>query len=314
MKFLLIDFGASRVKAVVYDKDTGTFSDPYDLQSPFIQSTTISVDKLTSLLQDLVSCYTNVDGIVICTILGGTWIEDIYYSWKSSTGLPKGAHCLISKVFKSDVHEDHKPFTNNENYLPGLTEIGRIQNIPVYSSLGDTNCALRSVDIPEDGVVINIGTGSQVVSRSGVERYFPAGRSFLVFQQLFSSMGLDLFSFMDQVTVDDVVSSTLQVDLANFPQARGFIDGGSISLILEESFTVRNLLGSLLKTFVTQYKDAVGEANTILLMGGVSNKIKILQQLFEYYYPNINIVLQYTPSSGVEATHLGMARYITQSL
>jgi hypothetical protein len=103
----------------------------------------------------------------------------------------------------------------------------------------------------------------------------------------------------------------MHVDLANFPQARGYTDGGSISQISEGNFTVSNLLGSLLKMFVTQYKDAIGIADTIILIGGVANKIKILPQLFEYYYPNKRIVLQ---NSEIEATHLGMARYITQNI
>lgn len=311
MKFLLIDFGASRIKVVVYDKTTNTFSDSHHFPSPFIQSSTITITELSSLLQDVVLAYRDVDGIVICTILGGTWIKDTYHSWKSPLNKSKGSHCLISKLFDSDVHEDHKPFTDSKTYLSGLTQIGYIHNIPVYNSLGDTNCALRSVEIPDNGVVINMGTGSQVASESGIERYYPAGRSFLVFQQLFTSMGLNLFDLLDQVTVNDVVSSTMHVDLANFPQARGYTDGGSISQISEGNFTVSNLLGSLLKMFVTQYKDAIGIADTIILIGGVANKIKILPQLFEYYYPNKRIVLQ---NSEIEATHLGMARYITQNI
>jgi N-acetylglucosamine kinase-like BadF-type ATPase len=310
MKFLLIDFGASRIKTIVYNKTTNIFTDSNNLPSPFIQNSTISVDELTSLLQNIVSSYKDVDGIVICTILGGVWIDNIYHSWKSSLSTSKGSYCLVSKIFNSNMHEDHKPFTNCEKYLSKLTQIGKICNIPIYNSLGDTNCALRSIDIPENGVVINMGTGSQVISKHNIERYFPAGRSFLVFQQLFDSIGLDFFSILNKITYEDVITSTLQINLANFTQSRGFIDGGSISQILEGTFTINNLLGSLLRAFVTQYKSAIGGADTIILLGGIANKIKILPQLFKHYYPHIDVISQY---SEIEATHLGMAQYIIQN-
>jgi len=311
MKFLLIDFGASRVKTIVYNKTTNAFTNSNHFPSPFIQNSTISIDELTSLLQNIVSPYKDIDGIVICTILGGVWIDDIYHSWKSPLNKSKGSHCLISKIFNSNVHEDHKSFTDCEKYLSKLTQIGKICDVPIYSSLGDTNCALRSIDIPENGVVINIGTGSQVISKHSMERYFPAGRSFLVFQQLFDSIGLDFFTLLNKITYKDVINSTLQINLANFTQSRGFTDGGSISQILEGTFTINNLLGSLLKAFVTQYKSAIGEANTIILLGGVVNKIKILPQLFKYYYPHINVTSQHNE---IEATHLGMAQYIIQNI
>lgn len=311
MKFLLIDFGASCIKTIIYNKTTNIFTDPHHSPSPFIQTSTISIEELIDLLQGIISPYKDIDGVVICTILGGVWIDNIYHSWKSPLNKSKGPHCLISKIFNSDTHEDHKPFTNCEKYISTLTQIGKIYDIPIYSSLGDTNCALRSIDIPENGVVINIGTGSQVISKHTIERYFPAGRSFLVFQQLFNSIGLDFFTFLDKITYEDVITSTLQIDLANFTQARGFTDGGSISQILEGTFTINNLLGSLLKTFVTQYQNVVGEADTIVLLGGVANKIKILPQLFKYYYPHSNIILQ---NNEIEATHLGMVKYIIQNI
>jgi N-acetylglucosamine kinase-like BadF-type ATPase len=310
MKFLLIDFGASRVKTIVYNKTTNVFTNSNNFPSPFIQNSTISIDELTSLLQNIVSPYKDIDGIVICTILGGVWIDNIYHSWKSPLNKSKGSHCLISKIFNSNVHEDHKSFTDCEKYLSKLTQIGKICDISIYSSLGDTNCALRSINIPENGVVINIGTGSQVISKHNIERYFPAGRSFLVFQQLFNSIGLDFFTLLSKITYEDVITSTLQINLANFTQSRGFTDGGSISQILEETFTINNLLGSLLKTFVTQYKSAIGEANTIILLGGMADKIKILPQLFKHYYPHIDVISQYNE---IEATHLGMAQYIIQN-
>lgn len=309
MQYLLIDFGATYIKCVVYNKETGVVEDSKQFESPFKTSNSIASRSLYKLLSDIVLTYKEVDGIIICTVLGGVWQRDIYYSWKVS--LDQGDSCLISGLFGSGVHEDHKPFTTAESYINSLDIIGNIHNTPVYSSLGDTACVIRSLKLEEDEVAINMGTGSQVITKHTINRYFPAGRSFLVYQELFSSLGLDMFQLMDKLTTNIVINSSLKVDIAAFSQARGYTDGGSISQINEGNFTVQNMLGSLLKTFVLQYKEVVGDANTIILVGGIAKKIRILPLLFEYYYPQAKIILA---EDEIESTHKGMINYINEQL
>jgi hypothetical protein len=309
MKYLLIDFGATYVKCVIYNKETGEVLHTKQFQSPFKTSNNITSEALHKLLSDIILTYERVDGIIICTILGGRWQGGVYHSWKDTTS--RGDFCLISGLFDSVVHEDHKPFTTAKSYVSSLVIIGNIHQTPVYCSLGDTDCVIRSLNLEEDEVAINMGTGSQVITKDSINRYFPAGRSFLAYQELFNSLGLDMFQLMDQLTTEDVLESSLKVDLAVFYQARGYVDGGYIKHINEGNFTVQNILGALLRSFILQYKEAIGDAKAIILVGGISKKIKLLPLLFEYYYPQAMIILA---EDGIESTHKGMINYINKQL
>lgn len=309
MKYLLIDIGATYIKCVIYDKETGYVSTSDHFTSPFRNKTTATSESLYKLLDNIVTHYDRVNGIIICTILGGTWIDNVYHSWKA--GLEPGQSCLIGGLFGSLSHEDHKPFTIADEYTNQLTIIGNIHETPVYCALGDTNCVIRSLELKEDEVAINMGTGSQVISVNGIQRYFPAGRSFLVYQELFESMGLDIFEFFNNLTLDDIVNSPLEVDLATFEQARGYVDGGSISKIKEGNFTVNNLLGALVRSFITQYKDYIKDAKRIIIVGGIAKKLQLTYQLFNHYYPQAIINMG---EQGIESTHKGMIKYINEQL
>jgi len=314
MKYLLIDFGATYIKTGVYNKDTQEYTKGIVATSPFRYVDKFSKEELLNTLTSLVDNYRDVDGIVICTILGGGYIGDVYHSWKSpDIKLPNcdRTHCMISGLFNSKVHYHHKPFTTNTNYHMGLFEIGKINNKPVYSSLGDTDCVIESLELNEDTKAINMGTGSQVISLDSIERYFPAGRAFLAYRELFDSLDLDMFELMSTITVDDVFRSDLKMNLAVFPQARSYSDGGSINNIKEGNFTVKNLLGSMLKEFVLQYQSHIDNASTILLVGGIAKKIKILPELFQMYNPSKEFIVV---EDGIESTHKGMIKYIDKCM
>ena len=309
MKFLLIDFGATYIKCIAYDKSTNTTTNPRQYESPFATNNSITSKALRTILSEIVGAYRGIDGVVLCTILGGCWKEGVYYSWKSSTD--KGVQCLISGLFNSIVHQDHQPFTTANSYTTTLDVIGELNYIPVYASLGDTNCVIRSLRLKEREVAINMGTGSQIITQTSIQRYFPAGRSFLVYKELFDSLGLDMFHMLNQITIIDVLNSPLDVDLAVFEQARGYISGGSISKIKEGDFTISNLLGALLRAFVMQYTPHIREADKIILVGGISKKISLLPTLFKHYNPSAEIVLS---EEGIESTHKGMIEYINEQL
>lgn len=309
MKYLLIDFGATYIKCAVYNKQTGEVSTANHFTSPFENKSTITSEFLFKLLNDIITQYEKVDGIVICTILGGQWHNNIYYSWKM--GLEPGKSCLIGGLFKTISHEDHKPFTIADSYYDKLSIIAYINDTPIYCALGDTNCVIRSLDLKFDEVAINMGTGSQVITKSNIHRFFPAGRSFLVYQQFFKSMGLDMFTLMNHLTLEDAINSPLEVNLNTFKQSRDFNEGGYISKIIEGNFTVNNFLGALLRTFVTQYKEVIANSKRIILVGGIPKKLPMIHKLFDYYYPDAYVSLN---EHDIESTHKGMIKYINEQL
>lgn len=316
MKYLLIDFGASFIKNIIYNKDTDTYSDAWNIASPFQTQNEITKQELLSILQELIP--SNVDGVLICSILGGYYEGDIYHSWKKKQ-LVKN-YCLISGLFSNTntfhIHHHHQETTHLGPYKTDLKVLGYINEIPVYSALADTLCVIESLVIGENDVVVNMGTGSQVITQKNKCSFIPAGRAFLTFNEFFKSLGLDMFDMLNTITINDIESSSLIIDLNTFPQSIKYHknpSGGQILGITEGNFNVTNLLGSILKNFVEQYREYILDSGctNIILTGGIPRKLPIIKQLFDVYYPSFNVIQDINE---VENTHRGMVSYIKKYL
>jgi hypothetical protein len=316
MKYLLIDFGASFIKSIIYNKNTDTYSNPHNIISPFQTQNEITKQELLLILQELIP--NGIDGILICSILGGYYDGDIYYSWKKKH-LTKN-YCLISGLFSNidtfHIHNHHRETTHSGPYENKLKILGYINNTPLYSALADTLCVIESLVIGENDVIINIGTGSQVITQKSIHSFIPAGRAFLTFNEFFKSLKLDMFDLLKTITIEDVKNSNLIIDLNTFPQSTKYYkdtQGGHILGITEGNFNIINLLGSILKSFVEQYKEHILNSNctNITLTGGIPRKLPIIKQLFEIYYPSFTINQDINE---IENTHRGMVSYIKKYL
>lgn len=310
MKFLLIDFGATFIKCAIYNKSDDSYRRVDDIASPFATKVEISKSDLLDIFSGIISANEKVDGIIICTILGGCYIGDVYFSWKSPD-CKKGNKCMVSGLLDATPHIHHKPFTSSEKYLDKLEVIGYIASIPVYSSLGDTDCVIKSIDLDPETVAVNMGTGSQVISQNAIHRYFPCGRMLLVYERFFADLGVDMFNLFDSIEVEDVITSTLEMDLNVFPQSRNYYNGGDIIGIKESNFNLSNLLGSLLKHLILQYGPYIAAFDKILLLGGVAKKIQILPSLFEHYYAPAKVFLV---EGDIESPHRGLISFIKEYL
>jgi len=302
MEYLLIDFGASLIKCCAYDTTTQLFSNHAEFKSPFVDSDSIDKDKLLYIIKEILSKYKSYKKVLCCSILGGQWINNIYYSWKISKPKIKNC-CLISELFIDQpsyhVHKHHGGSIDQISFL------GYIDDTLWYSCLGDTNCVIQSTDPLGYRYIINIGTGSQVITKETVNKYIPAGRSLLVFDKFFQSIGINFFNQLNILTIDQVINSTLYIDLNIFEQAHKYTNGGIIGYINEYNFTLTNLLGSILKSLVIQYKPFILDERTeIILTGGIPKKIKLIKSLFEYYYQNPIIL-----SIDNHETHTGLATF-----
>lgn len=314
MKYLLIDFGASFIKIGIYDKNKKSYLKCFNEVSPFTYTDKLNKSELYNILLNIILKFPNINGVVICTIIGGGYVNDTYFSWKSEF-VPEKSNCLISELFKNEktfhVHNHHDCLSKVEN----IKILGKINNVPIYSSLGDTNCVIESIDLNDENVVINIGTGSQLFYKNNnsisIYKYFPAGRALLTYQELFSSLNLNIFCLLQNISLNDIIHSSLNIDIKVFKQAREYTNGGFIYNINEGSFSYKNLLGSLLKSLVLQYKNFLPQRKKILLTGGIVNKLNILKDAFIYYYPSyeINLINQ-----DIESTHKGIIKYIDKYL
>lgn len=314
MRYLLVDFGASFVKTTIYDSSSDTHSEEKSEVSPFQSRSFIGKDELMSFMNQIVAASSPVDGIVVCSILGGGWVNDVYHSWKSSSDLPR-KHCLISGLFEtSPLYHLHR---HHGGSVDGLLPIGNLNGVDVYSPLGDTNCVIESLNLQDNEYAINMGTGSQIIfmdsNRIEIISFFPAGRAFLVFETFLASLGMDFFAELEKLTVQQVVQSDLVVNLNVFPQAKHFKDGGGIFGILEGKFTLQNVLCSILRCFVLQYAPYLKhqEKDKIRLVGGIPSRLPIIKELFDHYYPNKTITMNL---STLPSTHEGMTALIKRYL
>jgi hypothetical protein len=99
--------------------------------------------------------------------------------------------------------------------------------------------------------------------------------------------------------------------LSSFFLGLFFLIYSSIHILLYSNSCINNLLGSILREFILQYKPFVKNYNEILLLGGIAKKIQNLPELFQIYYPESKIILL---ENGIESTHKGMIKYIKEEL
>ena len=316
MRYWLIDFGASYVKTAIYTSETNKISEYKEWDSPFSLKNSISKQDLIHFLNSKKKYYSNLDKAVSCSILGGGYQGDVYYSWKDKLG-KEGKHCLISGLFSES--ENYHLHSHHQGKEQGLKLLGELDDLPFYSNLGDTNCVMKSLNLTPDDVAVNLGTGSQVFYISKLNNnitthsYIPSGRAFLVFQELFNSLGLDVFEYMSKLTFEEIQNSNLDVDLNVFPQSHLYNSGGYIQNINEHNFNYKNLLGSILKNYVKQYSEYIklSGAKNLIITGGIPIKLPVIVDLFKNSYPNYNIKHNKTETPN---THMGMVEYIKEYL
>lgn len=319
MKYLLIDFGASSIKTVIYDTINNLYHNNNRIDSPFLNSTRIQKTELINLINSLVEKNKEAEAIVACTILGGYYDGDVYVSWKENQ-IKKNC-CLISGLFNNTplfhVHYHHKNNTENSYYETKLKVLGYIKGRPIYSALADTMCAINSIEILDSDVLINIGTGSQVIYKQDKETiirsFIPAGRSFLAINTFYKSIGLDFFDQINKLTIEDVINSSLHVDLNIFEQAHKYKNGGIISNITESNFDICNLTSSIIKSFVCQYEEYIINSNkkNLIVMGGIPKKSKLIRDVFSAVFEKYNPTFD---ENEIENTHRGIVNYINKFL
>ena len=319
MNFLLIDFGASHQKSIVYNKETNSFSNSKVSASPLANADKLSKDQVLQTIQTTLRQYQSIDAVVMCSVLGGYYVNDIYYSWKCADkpSKPKEDSCLLSELFKDQktyhIHAHH----SKNSTVEGLKILGRMDDILFYSALGDTNCVIASVTLLRNELLINLGTGSQIIGQNHegkheLTSFIPSGRALNSFKLFFDSFDINLFDEFAKLTVSDLEKSTMTFDLNVFPQAYRYMDGGSIRGIQEANFNKANFISSLFRSYLEQYLELINlrKAAKIFLAGGISKRYPLIAN-FLSYKSGLHVV---TTSFIHEDTHIGMGNLIKQFL
>lgn len=179
-------------------------------------------------------------------------------------------------------------------------------DIPVYTGVGDHQCAVFGADNDETTVSFNLGTGSQisVVSEQTrtqtdlrpffAEKYLhtithiPSGRALAVYAGF---LGKQAFDEIDCLSARELEESSLDFDLAVFESAANFKGYQGIGNIREKNLTRRNWLASLIRSYADQYisllkRFEIGpQVKTVVLSGGISRRIPALREYFEQHLP-----------------------------
>ena len=306
MKYLLIDFGASFVKSATFDDSDNKIRNYTEIQSPFLDADSLQLSNLKNILDSILSAYSDCGYVITSSIKNGTYNNDVYESWKIK--IAENDVCdLISKIFEDQqtyhVHNDH----NKSSKIKNLNKLGIYNNKIFLSCLGDTDCVIRSKQLKASQFIINLGTGSQIISVDEIISFIPSGRMFNVFYNFFKPLDFNIFDYFNKLNVYDLNHSDLIFDLSVFPQARNFVDYGKVLNINENNFNLQNFISSLMKNYLDQYIYYLVENNPskIYLTGGIAQKVPVILEYFKHKLPEVEIILDSDCN-----VHLGMAEMI----
>jgi hypothetical protein len=228
----------------------------------------------------------------ICTLVD-TLLDEMYHISHETLECGTGFYDM-----KRRCQNDSK-FTLPMVVREGPVPCGKIGESEVYAPLGDLQSAVMGIDqdLKLGDVIINMGTGSQVIQigrtyREDVENrplfgyilncltHIPSGRSMKFFKDLFDLPEYSTLEF------DDVVGSKENINLGYFKSAHGFDGYGAVNNI-NENTTKYTIACSLMRCYIQQYVKILDEKfrdrSRIFLTGGIAKNIPIVKRLFEYY-------------------------------
>lgn len=255
-------------------------------------------DKIPVEISSLRFC-TLADWLLIC---GGENDPGIHETLAAGTGFYSIIDGKWSELLLSNVGMDHDrlrmPRVERTGSSLGVIQVGP-HRLNVYGGVGDLQAALYGAGFPiKHQVMINLGTGSQVVStvlgatdetvelRPGVLggrfsaiTHIPSGRALNVFAKFIDDLApcpvfWDTFATLK---ADDLKSSGININIGVFASSWKYKSGGSISGINENNFNLKHYVGAVAKGWLDQYKNAINAiskkpAKSIAIAGGLSRR------------------------------------------
>jgi len=205
-------------------------------------------------------------------------------------------------------------------------------NIKVYVGLGDFQATLHGCKLDNNTLSVNLATGSQIalledkttdyitnINTSLSYRPFitnkivkcithiPSGRFLNIYNDFFKELNIDMWSYFDTLTIEDLEISTLQISTNIFDT-----NGIHISHINSNNFNIKNLISSILYSYIMQYIELIRKYNfhfnKIVLSGGIAKKIKLIPKLFSKHFNHMDINIIDTTDDSI----LGVNHFITK--
>lgn len=242
---------------------------------------------------------TLADWLLIC---GGENDPGIHETLAAGTGFYSIIDGKWSESLLSKVGMDHErlrmPRVVRAGCPLGVIQVGA-HRLNVYGGVGDLQAALYGAGFPyKHQVLINLGTGSQVVSmeldatdetvelrpgilggRFSAITHIPSGRALNVFAKFIDDLAPSpvFWDAFAALKTDDLKSSGVSINVAVFASSWQYKSGGSISGINEINFNLKHYVGAVAKGWLDQYKNAIDAicikpVKSIAIAGGLSRR------------------------------------------
>lgn len=250
---------------------------------------------------------------------GGDLTNNISLSYAHSTGFYNMKGLMEKKIkFKNKVCSHLK------------TNIGNIffnkKKINIICGIGDMQAAFIGSYTKKNDVLINMGTGSQIISQNlklhpilketrPISKtkilycitHIPSGRSMIEFKKKILSkkkIKINFWKTMALIKERDIYKANLKLDLKNFILKNREIN----SIVLSNN--IKNLCSIFLKNYIYQYLDVINLCKKkfkkfkINLAGGIPNKLTIIKSIIRKE-TSLKI---YTKKDSIDQTLIGLLK------
>ena len=210
---------------------------------------------------------------------------------------------LLNPRFDIPMWDDQSDFPKIGCFIFGS------RAVPIIGGYGDLQCSINAPQFSKNKWFINLGTGSQtgILTADNIDGFekrvffenqilqckthLPAGRALQQFAQLLTQIRQESNTdfFWKKLQSIEIMSDHDHLpvfDLALFPEARGYKNGGSIINIRESSFDLDTFLQGLVKSLARSFADEINSvqsipASEIFLFGKMVSKIPLFAKLLE---------------------------------
>jgi hypothetical protein len=241
---------------------------------------------------------------------GGERDPGIHESLAAGTGLFDVSQKVWSddlfKLASIDFQNTLLAKTVSIGSLIGCIELGG-RSIQVFGGLGDLQATVFGTGFPDRAnLVVNLGTGSQVLRAwnnipEGIERrpgadgrdiaaitHIPSGRALNIYADFFNNCAIlaggqaFFWNRFQQLTVEQLQGSRLDVDMNLFASSWQWMGGGVIRSMNEVNFTPDELIASIAKAWLHQYVVAIEKLDPMcedlrfLVSGGLARRLNFV--------------------------------------
>ena len=165
--------------------------------------------------------------------------------------------------------------------------------------MGDLQASVYSFNLKQNPLIINLATGSQIISiennflpckgisfRPYFDQYLkcithiPSGRFLNIYANFFEQMNINFWEYINTLTLNDINSASLSITTDIFCDK-----GINILGITHNNFNLKNLISSIINSYVNQYiiliENFYLDYDYIFLSGGIGKKIPLIRKIIE---------------------------------